>query len=196
MATESTPPTELDRAYSKAFKEFTSEIVDLVTIVNKARTNLENSQKDDGSFSKQGPIKDLEDAAEALERKIENIGCHGSNPSLRRKVGRLHLRIRAVEVEFVRQPPGIGYNSHHHSSGRPGMSVTMEQLGLDRLSRSDRLDLVRELWDSIAAEPGESLLSDTQRTELRRRMADDDADPDAGTPWEDVKAKARRRIGQ
>lgn len=108
MATESTPPTELDRAYSKAFKEFTSEIVDLVTIVNKARTNLENSQKDDGSFSKQGPIKDLEDAAEALERKIENIGCHGANPSLRRKVGRLHLRIRAVEVEFVRQPPGKG----------------------------------------------------------------------------------------
>jgi len=75
------------------------------------------------------------------------------------------------------------------------MPVTMEQLGLDRLSRSERLDLVRELWDSIAAEPGESLLSDAQRTELRRRMADDDADPGAGTPWEVVKAKACRRIG-
>ncbi len=76
------------------------------------------------------------------------------------------------------------------------MPVTMEQFGLDQLSRGDRLDLVRELWDSIAAEPGDSLLSETQRAELRRRIADDDANPAAGSPWEEVKAKPRQRIGQ
>lgn len=75
------------------------------------------------------------------------------------------------------------------------MPVTMEQFGLDQRSRTDRLDLVRERWDSIADESGEPLLSDAQRTELRRRIADDDANPAAGIPWEEVKAKARQRGG-
>jgi putative addiction module component (TIGR02574 family) len=57
------------------------------------------------------------------------------------------------------------------------MPVTLEQFGPDM------------------PEPGESLLTDTQRTELRRRMAEDDADPDGGISWEEVKAKARLRMG-
>ena len=74
------------------------------------------------------------------------------------------------------------------------MPVTLASLGLDKLSREERLVLVQELWDSIAAEPGPSLLTDAQRKELLRRADEDDANPDEGIPWEEVKAKARARF--
>ena len=72
------------------------------------------------------------------------------------------------------------------------MPVSMTDLGIDRLSREDRLALVQEIWDSVAAEGG-SLLTDAQRRELERRADEDDADPGGGIPWEDVKAQARSR---
>ena len=74
------------------------------------------------------------------------------------------------------------------------MSPTLASLGLDKLSREDRLALVQELWDSIAAEPSPSLLTDSQREELRRRADEADANPDDGIPWEQVKAEARTRF--
>ena len=40
------------------------------------------------------------------------------------------------------------------------MPTMLTSLGLDKLSRDERLALVQELWDSIAAESGPSLLSD------------------------------------
>jgi len=72
------------------------------------------------------------------------------------------------------------------------MPVSMADLGIDRLSRADRLSLVQQIWDSIATE-SKSLLTDAQRQELNRRVAEDDADPDGGIPWEDVKTRARKR---
>ncbi len=74
------------------------------------------------------------------------------------------------------------------------MPVTLASLGLDKLSRDERLALVQELWDSIAAEPAPSLLTDSQREELRRRAADADANPDDGIPWEQVKAEGRAKF--
>ena len=73
------------------------------------------------------------------------------------------------------------------------MPVSMSELGIDRLSVQDRLSLVQEIWDSVAAE-GQPLLTDAQRRELDRRAAEDDADPDGGIPWEEVKASARARF--
>jgi len=73
------------------------------------------------------------------------------------------------------------------------MPVSMADLGIDRLSREDRLSLVQQIWDSVATEGG-SLLTDAQRQELERRADEDDADPDGGIPWEDVKALARERF--
>jgi putative addiction module component (TIGR02574 family) len=74
------------------------------------------------------------------------------------------------------------------------MSPTLTSLGLDKLSREERLALVQELWDSIAAEPSPDLLTDAQREELHRRAAEADANPDDGIPWEQVKAEARARF--
>ena len=73
------------------------------------------------------------------------------------------------------------------------MSATMQSLGIDALPRDEQIALVREIWNHIAAS-GDSLLTPNQREDLRRRMAEDDADPDAGIPWEEVKAAALKRI--
>jgi putative addiction module component (TIGR02574 family) len=73
------------------------------------------------------------------------------------------------------------------------MSPTIQSLGLDRLSRAERLALVQELWDTIAAEPA-PLLTEAQREELQRRVADDDANPDDVVPWEQVKAQTIARL--
>lgn len=70
------------------------------------------------------------------------------------------------------------------------MSPTVQSLGLDRLSRADRLALVQALWDTIAAEPP-APLSEAIRRELERRADEDDAAPDDLIPWEQVKIETR-----
>ncbi len=76
------------------------------------------------------------------------------------------------------------------------MSPTLQALGIDRLSVDERIALVREIWDSIAAEPPSPLLTDAQRQELERRLAEHQADPSAVVPWEQVKAEALARFGR
>jgi putative addiction module component (TIGR02574 family) len=66
---------------------------------------------------------------------------------------------------------------------------------LFQLPIDERLELVQELWDSIAAErASEPLpLTDAQREELARRLHAADADPDAGSSWEEVRERILRR---
>jgi putative addiction module component (TIGR02574 family) len=73
------------------------------------------------------------------------------------------------------------------------MPSIMQDLGIDRLSVADRLALVQEIWDSIPSDPEMVPLTEAQRAELERRLADSLARPDAVTPWEDVKARALAR---
>jgi len=56
----------------------------------------------------------------------------------------------------------------------------------------DRIRLVELIWDSIAAVPEAIPVSDELKTELNRRLAEFEADPQAGSPWEEV----RKRIVQ
>jgi putative addiction module component (TIGR02574 family) len=72
----------------------------------------------------------------------------------------------------------------------------MKDLGIDRLSVDERLALVHEIWDSIAAEPGHTSLTDAQRRELERRIAEHEANPGDVVPWEQVKAEALARFQQ
>ncbi len=74
------------------------------------------------------------------------------------------------------------------------MPVTMESLGIDRLSIEERLELVHEIWESITAENSAMRLSDEQRQELRRRREDADANPHDGVPWEQVEREALARM--
>jgi len=68
-------------------------------------------------------------------------------------------------------------------------------LGIDRLNIDERLALVEEIWATICADATAFPLTDEQRAELDRRVADDDSFPEEVAPWEAVKAAARSRLG-
>lgn len=73
------------------------------------------------------------------------------------------------------------------------MSQTLQHLGIDRLSIPERLELIGEIWDSLA-ESGEELpLPEWHRPEIERRRAAAEADPGAGIPWEVVKDRLTNR---
>ena len=64
---------------------------------------------------------------------------------------------------------------------------------LFKLSAAERLELVEELWDSIADDDEALVLTDAQREDLERRLAEVDADPTGGSPWEEVRERIRHR---
>lgn len=71
------------------------------------------------------------------------------------------------------------------------MPPTMKELGIDQLPVSDRLALMHEIWDSIAATPEDVPLAQEQRQVLDRRLAELDADPDNVLTWEQIKEHVR-----
>ena len=73
------------------------------------------------------------------------------------------------------------------------MSARLKALGLDRLSVDERIELAEELLESAAAESARSGLTEAQRRELERRLADHEANPEDVVPWEQVKAEALAR---
>jgi len=72
-------------------------------------------------------------------------------------------------------------------------SVSLRDLGLDRLSIEERLQVADAIWDSVVHEVETSPLPEWQRAELERRLADSVANPDAVRPWSDVEAEALAR---
>ena len=60
------------------------------------------------------------------------------------------------------------------------------------LSISERIQLVEDLWDSIATVPEAVSLTEAQKEELDRRLDAYHKNPDAGSPWESVKERIRK----
>jgi putative addiction module component (TIGR02574 family) len=73
------------------------------------------------------------------------------------------------------------------------MSPSLEQLGIDRLSADDRIELIGAIWDSLSDPVTEDAIPDWHRDELKRRLADAQADADPGIPWEVVQRRLRDR---
>lgn len=67
------------------------------------------------------------------------------------------------------------------------MAVSLKSLGIERLG-------VEEIWDSIAADSAAVPLTQAQRDELDRRIADHEANPDDVVSWEEVKTKLTERL--
>jgi putative addiction module component (TIGR02574 family) len=74
------------------------------------------------------------------------------------------------------------------------MPVTMQSLGIDQLSVSERLQLLEEIWDSVSAEVEKAPLTEAQKQEVDRRLAAHQANPEAAIPWEQVEAEAQARL--
>jgi putative addiction module component (TIGR02574 family) len=73
------------------------------------------------------------------------------------------------------------------------MGQALHALGIDNMSVEDRIDLVQDIWDSIAIEAGLLPPSTIEKTELDRRLAEDDATPNDTVSWETIKAEAKTR---
>lgn len=58
-----------------------------------------------------------------------------------------------------------------------------------KLSIAERINLVEEIWDSIAEENGCFELSEAQKEELDRRLESFRADPSRGRTWEEIRAE-------
>ena len=76
------------------------------------------------------------------------------------------------------------------------MSITSKNLGIDRMDVNERLALVEEIWASICADAQAFPLSEAQRAELDRRVADDNEFPDDVVPWDEVKKSVQARLGR
>ena len=61
------------------------------------------------------------------------------------------------------------------------------------LSPPEKLQLVEDLWDDLAAVPSEVPIHDWQKEELARRKANLMNNPAAGLSWEEVKRRIRDR---
>jgi putative addiction module component (TIGR02574 family) len=74
------------------------------------------------------------------------------------------------------------------------MAVSIKSLGIDRPGVEERLSLLEELWDSIAADSSVVPLTPAQRTELDRRLVDHEAHPDDVVSWEEAKSSVDEQL--
>ncbi|MBW3543911.1 MAG: addiction module protein [Planctomycetes bacterium] len=70
------------------------------------------------------------------------------------------------------------------------MQQPLPDLAIDELSVAQRLDLISRLWDSIPNTLEDLPVPVGHRELLERRIADADADPGAGIPWETVRDRS------
>lgn len=66
---------------------------------------------------------------------------------------------------------------------------------LFQLPLSEKLQLVEDLWDSIAVEAEELPLSDWQKAELQRREAEYRNNPSLACTWEEAKRRILSQHG-
>ena len=69
------------------------------------------------------------------------------------------------------------------------MSDSTVSIDFKRLTVAERILLVEEIWDSIVEENATVPLTEAQRNELDRRLAEAKQDPGAVTSWETIKRR-------
>ena len=70
---------------------------------------------------------------------------------------------------------------------------TLAKADVMSLSVPERIQLVEDIWDSIAELPEQVLLTDAQKAELDRRLDAYHENPDEGSPWGMVRERIRSR---
>ncbi|MDQ3816372.1 MAG: addiction module protein [Acidobacteriota bacterium] len=61
-----------------------------------------------------------------------------------------------------------------------------------QMSVAERIQLVEDIWDSLAASPESIPVTDAQKAELDRRLQAHAQNPDEGIPWDELKEKVRK----
>jgi putative addiction module component (TIGR02574 family) len=70
---------------------------------------------------------------------------------------------------------------------------TLAKADVMSLSVAERIQLVEDIWDSIAEFPEAVSLTDEQKIELDRRLEAYHQNPDEGSPWGMVCERIRNR---
>jgi putative addiction module component (TIGR02574 family) len=76
------------------------------------------------------------------------------------------------------------------------VETRMNSASIFDLSPSEKLQLVEDLWDDLAAVPGDVPVYDWQKQELERRKANLVKNRASGLPWEQVKLNIRARYAR
>ncbi len=63
-----------------------------------------------------------------------------------------------------------------------------------QLSVAERIQLVEDIWDSIAIIPEAVLLTEEQKAELDRRLQAYQANSNEGISWNELKEQLRQRV--
>jgi putative addiction module component (TIGR02574 family) len=66
------------------------------------------------------------------------------------------------------------------------MKVTLQQLGIDRFTPAERLELIEMIWDSLPAQVTPDEVPEWHLAELAKRRARAEAQPGVGKPWREV----------
>lgn len=64
------------------------------------------------------------------------------------------------------------------------------------LDIDEQIELVEAIWDGIVSRNAVPPLTEAQKAELDRRLADHMANPDDLIPWDEVKAAALSKTGR
>ncbi|MBI5602272.1 MAG: addiction module protein [Deltaproteobacteria bacterium] len=74
--------------------------------------------------------------------------------------------------------------------------MNLNSVSVFDLSPPEKLQLVEDLWDDLAATPPEVPVHEWQKEELARRKANLMNNPASGLSWAEVKRKVRSRYGR
>jgi len=69
--------------------------------------------------------------------------------------------------------------------------ITDYMLEIAQLSTAERIQLVTDIWDTIAAYPEATSLSEAQTQELDQRLAAYYQNPQVGSTWQQVQQRVR-----
>ena len=69
------------------------------------------------------------------------------------------------------------------------MRTEISMANILKLDVSERIQLVEDVWDSIASVPEAMSLTETQKKELDRRIVVYHDNPTLGSPWKEVKKR-------
>ena len=71
----------------------------------------------------------------------------------------------------------------------PPSTLPIDTIDIARLNPEQRLQLLQQIWDSLAATPDAVPITSAQREELSRRLDDLDREGPIGIPWDEVLRK-------
>ncbi len=74
--------------------------------------------------------------------------------------------------------------------------MNLNNISIFDLSPPEKLQLVEDLWDDLAASPSDIPVHEWQKQELERRKVNLMNNPASGLSWNEVKQRIRSRYGR